>query len=97
MVVTIPSKSYIHKFEEVNATSPEHARTLADLGLPDTWIFRRMVSKGVFAPCEEGRYYLQQTTARAFIKAERTRLVIGGVIAFLLLSIYVFWLIFAYF
>ena len=97
MVVTIPSKTYIREFQEMDATSPEHARTLTALGLPDTWIFRRMVSKGVFVPCEDGRFYLQEGTARAFLKAEGTRLVIGGVIAFLLLSVYVVWLILAHF
>jgi hypothetical protein len=97
MVVTIPSKTYIRKFQEVNATSPEDARTLADLGLPDTWVFRHMLSNGVFVPCEEGRFYLQQATARAFLKAEGRRLVIGGAILLLLLSLYVIWLIFAHF
>ncbi|UCG56286.1 MAG: hypothetical protein JSU70_15630 [Phycisphaerales bacterium] len=97
MVVTIFSRTYIRKFQEVNATSPEYARTLADLGLPDTWIFRRMVSQGVFLPCEDGRFCLQQATARAFVKAEGRRLVIGGAILILLLSVYVIWLIFAHF
>lgn len=97
MLVSIPSRTYIHKFRQVDATSAENAMTLADLGLPDTWIFRRMVSKGVFVPCEEGRFYLQEAAVRGFIKAERTRLAIGGLILLLLLAAYMVWLIFAYF
>lgn len=57
---------YIRTFERAGAVDEESARTLKDLHLRDTQIFRRMVMRGIFISCQDERYYLNIPVAEVY-------------------------------
>jgi hypothetical protein len=54
------------RFREAKATSPRSATTLAGIGCRGSWIFRRMVVRGVFIETNDGRFYMDEAAARQF-------------------------------
>jgi hypothetical protein len=96
MLATISYRSYIRALEQEGATSQETARRLGDLGYPDTWIFRRMVDKGVFVVGEEDQYYLNPESGKEFLIHERKILLVGGGIAIMLFLIFAIWMLVRY-
>jgi hypothetical protein len=38
------------------------------MGCRNSWIFRRMVAKGVFIETDHGRYYMDENAASWFVK-----------------------------
>lgn len=85
-VIIRKQNRYMRRFAEAGAADPDHAVTLAELGCRDSWIFRRMVKKGVFVACGTDRYHLDERAAREFRQWRWTRIVIFVVAAL------IFWL-----
>ena len=87
-VILLRQKRYIERFKEAGAIDTAHARALDELGCRDSWIFRRMEDKGVFARSSGGRYYVDVDAADKFLRSTRRRVfVITGV----LLIIFLLW------
>lgn len=72
-VIILRRKRFIRRFRELGATSPDRAVAFTDLGLRRSWIFRQMVSRGVFMPAGEDRYYVNERAAGEFLDAQRRR------------------------
>jgi hypothetical protein len=53
-------------FQREGATDEAHSRTLEELGLRDSPIFRRMIVRGIFIPCADDRYYLNVPLASVY-------------------------------
>jgi len=66
--VVVYQNRLMRRFRGAKATAPDSAKTLAEIGCRNSWIFRRMVAKGVFIETDEGRYYMDEDTARWFVK-----------------------------
>lgn len=66
----------LRAFHAAGATSPDSARTLADLHLRNSWVFRRMVARGVISRTADGRFYLDQAAADRFLRSRRTRVLL---------------------
>ncbi len=66
-------------FEEGRATSPEAARSLEQLGCRESFVFHRMVQRGVFVQVdslqEEDRWWMDQEAAASFVR-RRHRIVL---------------------
>ena len=71
--VIIKQNQYMRIFRKAEATDRGRARALADLGIRESGIFRRMVDKGVFVPSGNGAYYMNENGASQFIAARRKR------------------------
>lgn len=57
---------YIRAFERAGAIDEDRARTLQELHLRDTQVFRRMVMRGIFISCSKERYYLNIPVAEVY-------------------------------
>lgn len=67
-VVVMHQNRLMRRFRDAKATTPKSARTLAEIGCRNSWIFRRMVAGGVFIETSDGRYYMDEDAARWFVK-----------------------------
>lgn len=63
-VILLKRAKYLRAFREAQATSPDTAKPLMQLGIRDSFLFRRMVSRGVFVALPDGRYYLSEPEAQ---------------------------------
>jgi uncharacterized membrane-anchored protein len=90
-VIVVHQNRLIRQFREAQATTPKSASTLAELGCRDSWIFRRMEARGVFIETSDGRYYMDEESARAFVKRRWQRMLIYLATVILL---FVVWLMF---
>ncbi len=62
----IKQKRYIKAFQRHGATDEARARTLEEMDLRDSPVFRRMIVRGIFIPCPDDRYYLNVPLASVF-------------------------------
>lgn len=69
-VILLKRSKYLRAFRDANATSPATAKTLAQIGVSDSFLFRRLVSRGVLVALPDGRYYLSEPD----VQASNTRL-----------------------
>ncbi len=87
----IKQNLYMRAFRKAEATDRSRAKTLAELGIRETRIFRGMVEKGVFVPAGRDAYYMDQDGAAEFIAARRKRafyMLVLALIVILLLWIF---------
>jgi hypothetical protein len=70
-VVVMRQNRLMQRFRDAKATDPKSAITLADISCRDSWIFRRMVSRGVIIETGIGRYYMDEEAARWFVKRRK--------------------------
>jgi hypothetical protein len=82
-VIIIWQKRYMRRFREASATDSSRAVTLKEAGCHDSWIFRRLVTRGVFVPGPGGRFYLDEHAALAFRQWQMRVALIFTVVALL--------------
>ena len=80
----------MQRFRDAKATSRKSVTTLAEIGCRNSWLFRRMVARGVFIDLGEGRFYMDENAAQRFVQLRRQRM-----LAFLAAAILLFlvWMI----
>jgi hypothetical protein len=62
------------------------------IGCRQHWIFRGLVSRGVFVPVGDGRFYLDMDAATEFKRWRRTKAIIVLVVTLVVVA---FWLVVA--
>lgn len=67
-IIVRRQNSYMRAFRKAGAISPDTAQSLDALGLSESWIFDRMVKRGVFVSASDGRWYINEFAASAFIR-----------------------------
>ena len=67
-VVAMRQNRLMQRFRDIKAMDSKSAITLADIGCRDSWIFRRMVARGVFIDTGKARYYMDGDAAQWFVK-----------------------------
>jgi hypothetical protein len=87
-VVVMQQNRLIRRFRDVEATETESARTLTEIGCRNSWVFRRMVARGVFIETADSRFYLDEDAKRRFVKRRRRVMFIFLAVAILLFSIW---------
>ena len=85
-VILMHQNRLMRRFRDAMATDPKSATTLADIGCRNSWIFRRMVARGVFIETGEGQYYMDEDAARWFVKRRWRVMLIFIVVAILLFA-----------
>ena len=88
--VIIVQNQYLRVFRKAGVTDRGRAKTLPDLGLRETSIFRRMADKGVFVEAGNGAYYMDEDAAAEFVAARRKRTFFALVLA--LLALLLLWM-----
>ena len=86
-VVVMRQNRLMQRFRDAKATAPRSATTLADIGCRNSWVFRRMVARGVFIETGEGRYYMDEDAARWFVKRRWRVMLIFIAVAILLFAL----------
>lgn len=72
--IIIKQNEYVRKFRNAGATDPMRAKSLADLGIKPSRIFRKMEDKAIFLPGRDpGTYYIDPNAAEEFIETRRRR------------------------
>ena len=72
-VIILRRKKFIRRFAEQAATSPDRAIPFDVVGMRRSWIFKQMVSRGVFVAVGDDRYYMNEQAAEEFLEAQRRR------------------------
>jgi hypothetical protein len=71
--IIVRRKRLIRRFREQGASSPDRALPFADVGVRRSWVFDSMVSRGVFLPVGEDRYYMNEQATGESLHAQRRR------------------------
>ena len=77
MFIVAKQNRYFRRFQQMAATTPSRAMTLAEVGVRDSHVFRSLIRHGMIAVAPSGRYYLVHTRTEEFL-AERRRLALIG-------------------
>jgi len=67
-VVVMHQNRLMRRFQDAQATDLKSAKSLAEIGCRNSWIFRRMVARGVFIETDAGRFYTDEEAAGRFVK-----------------------------
>ena len=76
----------VDAFRRAGASSPAAARSLAEVGLDESWVVDRLVDRAVLRQAEPGRYYLDEAAWQGFRRA-RGRFALIAAIAILVLAL----------
>jgi hypothetical protein len=66
--VVVYQNRLMRRFQDAKATNPKSAKSLAEIGCRNSWVFRRMAARGVVVETEDGRFYMDEDAARRFVK-----------------------------
>ena len=70
-IIAMKIRKIINQFEQRGAFTPDRAISLEEMGLSDSLIFRRLVSRGVIVEAWQNRYYLNQGNLADFYARRR--------------------------
>lgn len=71
-IIAIKRKRIINIFRAAGATSPQSALLPGEHGIRESFLFRRLVHRGVLVPDVNGRYYLDEVNELKDRKRRRT-------------------------
>ena len=83
-VIRRKEREVVDDFRRGGATSPNNARSLADLGLEDSWPVRRLQRRAVIREPQPGIMYLDEEVWQAVRRTRRRVALAFGVIILLL-------------
>lgn len=93
-VIVRRRKRLVRRFREAGAVDAAHAVTLRQAGVQRSWIFEQMIEHGAFIATEDGRYFLNEAAAQAFMAARRKQaLIVGGILSLVFVLIWLLALI----
>jgi hypothetical protein len=90
MFIIARQNHYFRRFQQMAATTPSRAMTLAEVGVRDSRLFRKLLRRGSIAVAPSGRYYLVHTESREFLAHRRRAALIGLALAGTALTIGMF-------
>ncbi len=85
-VIRRKEREVVDDFRRGGATAPDSAKSLAELGLEDSWPVRRLQRRAVIREPQPGILYLDEEVWAA-VRQTRRRVAIGFVTVFVLLLI----------
>jgi hypothetical protein len=74
-VIVAQMNRYIRKFREAGATSPEASIIPTEHGIRNSFVFQKLVRRGVFVRLGNGRYYLDERKEEVY-RRQRLNLVL---------------------
>jgi hypothetical protein len=89
-VIRKKEREVVDDFRRAGATSPTTAKSLADVGLEDSWPVRRLQKRAVIREPQPGIMYLDEEVWSAVRRTrQRTALAVGIIMLLLLLGIWI--------
>jgi hypothetical protein len=86
-VIVIKQNRWMKQFEELGATSLDAAVAAHDIRNSDSWLFKRMVSKGVFILTADGRLYMDESEAEQFRRTRRIKMTVGFLVGLAIVAV----------
>lgn len=87
-VIIHKQNKYINIFNELGAIDEDHSIDLNEVGIRKNYVFIRMCDRGVFVPCNNGRYYINNQAAILFKENRRKRALTALVIVLIIFAVY---------
>ena len=78
----------IRIFYEAGAIDPDHAIFIDRFGIRRSYVFNRMVLRGVFIECGPGKFYMDNYAVPVFKKQRRSRALIALVLVLMAAAVY---------
>ncbi len=92
IAVMVVRRKIISRFRTGQATAPERAATLSELGVREGLIFRRLTSRGVLVEARPQKWFLDEGAYERWRQRARVRVAIAILaIAVILLVAWVIW------
>ena len=89
-VIRRKEREVVDDFRRAGATTPATAKSLADVGLTDSWPVRRLQKRAVIREPEPGIMYLDEEVWSAVRRTrQRVALVLGAILVLLFIGIWV--------
>jgi len=85
--IVIKQNRWMKQFEELGATSLDGAVAAHDIKNSDSWLFKRMVSKGVFILTAAGKLYMDESEAEQFRRTRRIKMTVGLLVGFAIVAL----------
>jgi hypothetical protein len=87
-VVIHKQNKYIRTYNELGAVDEVHSIRLEEVRIRRSYVFNRMVDRGVFIECGYGKFYIDNDAAARFKEMRRNRAMVSLVVIFVLLAVY---------
>ena len=72
IVVVISNQlSYIRKFKRMKLFNSNVSRTLSDIGIKNSYQFKQMQKKGIFAQVNENKYFMEEEKSSEYARKRR--------------------------
>jgi hypothetical protein len=71
MLLIARQNRYLRKFAATGAVARDHAKTLREVGVRDSRLFRRLVHGGIFVEAQPGHFYLDPAAGMAYRQRRR--------------------------
>lgn len=79
---------YMELFNKLGAVDPENSISIEEHGIRRSYIFRRMVDRGIFIECEKGWFYIDNQAAERFRVHRRFMAMAALAVMLVVLAIY---------
>ncbi len=91
VAVMVVTKRIMNAFREVDATSPDRARTKAELHIRSRVIFNKLISRGVIKQVSGDRYYMDLQAQANYLRRRRLLILVAtaGVVIIALIAAFV--------
>lgn len=86
-IIAIKRRRIIDAFRAAGATSPQSALLPGEHGIKESFIFKRLIHRGVLVPDVNGRYYLDEVNELKDRKRRRTLVLLILVILIVLMAV----------
>ena len=67
---------FMRRFREAGAITQDRAIPISAIGMHRSWVFDRMVRRGVFVHVGDDRYFMEEPQAATFVVLRRRRMLI---------------------
>jgi len=86
IIIVIRFKKIINQFKVTGTTTPRAAKTLLELNIRNSLIFKNLVRRNVIVEISPDRFYLQEDHLDEYIRARRMRMLLTiGILILLIL------------
>lgn len=87
VAVVASTNRIIRTFRRAEATSPQTAKTLEELGCRRSLPFRKLEHRGVLVQVPDGRYYLDEDAAEEFATYRRMLVMVSLAVAMVVIGV----------
>ncbi len=86
VAVIVVTKRIMNAFRKADATSPDRARTTAELHIRSKLIFNKLISRGVIKQVSGDRYYMDLQAQGSYLRRRRL-IVLAGTAAVVIVAL----------